>query len=256
MDDTQLTRYSRHIFLPEIDFTGQEKLLASRVLVVGLGGLGSPASMYLAAAGVGRLILCDDDRVDLGNLQRQIIHGTDDVGRLKVESAQDTLRAINPALNIITLERRLDPSELRAQMQTVDVVLDCSDNFATRFALNDAALATGTPLVIGAAIRFRGQVLTIDPRLNRSPCYRCLYPEEGVGAGTCSQNGVFAPLVGVIGSLQAAEAAKVIIGIAGAPAGQLLIYDALLGTLKNVALERDPACPACNVAATSGRGAK
>lgn len=254
MDDTQLTRYSRHIFLPEIDFIGQEKLLKSRVLVVGLGGLGSPAAMYLAAAGVGQLILCDDDRVDLGNLQRQIAHGTDDVGRLKVESARDTLLAINPALNIITIERRLHNAELCAQMHKVDVVLDCSDNFTTRFALNDAALVTNTPLVIGAAIRFRGQVLTIDPREETSPCYRCLYPQEGFGAGTCSQNGVFAPLVGVIGSLQAAEAAKVILGIGAASVGRLLIYDALEGALKNITLKRDPECSTCRQAPALAQG--
>lgn len=255
MDDSQLTRYSRHIFLPEIDFAGQERLLSSHALVVGLGGLGSPASMYLAAAGVGQLSLCDDDHVDLGNLQRQIVHGTDDIGRLKVESARDTLLTINPTLNITTIDRRLNFSELCAQVSEADVVLDCSDNFATRFALNDAALVTGTPLVVGAAIRFRGQVLTIDSRRPTSPCYRCLYPEEGFNEGTCSQNGVFAPIVGVVGSLQAAEAAKIILGMGTALVGQLLIYDALQGSLRTVALERDPGCTACSQAPLAAQNA-
>jgi len=255
MDDALLTRYSRHIFLPEVDFTGQERLLDSRVLVIGLGGLGSPASMYLAASGVGHLILCDDDRVDLGNLQRQIAHRTADVGRPKVESARDTLLAMNPTVDVTTLERRLNHTELCAQLREVDVVLDCSDNFATRFAINDAALATGTPLVVGAAIRFHGQVLSVDPRQDTSPCYRCLYPEEGRQAATCSQNGVFAPLVGVVGSLQAAEAAKLILGIGNPLLGQLLIYDALQGHVKKITVERDPACPGCGQAGARMRHA-
>lgn len=256
MDDTQLTRYSRHIFLPEIDFAGQERLLNSRALVIGLGGLGSPASMYLAAAGVGQLTLCDDDHVDLGNLQRQIVHGTNDIGRLKVDSARDSLLKINPELDLTTIERRLSFSDLCSQMREVDVVLDCSDNFTTRFAVNDAALATGTPLVAGAAIRFRGQVLTIDPRQQATPCYRCLYPDEGVQPGTCSQNGVFAPLVGVVGSLQAVEAAKVLLEIGSALVGQLLIYDALKGTVKHVTFERDPGCTACGQANRGTRFAR
>lgn len=255
MDDTQLTRYSRHIFLPEVDFTGQQRLLKSRALIVGLGGLGSPASMYLAASGVGNLILCDDDRVDLGNLQRQIVHGTADLGRLKVESARDTLLTLNPTLNVSIIERRLTPTELCAQLREVDVVLDCSDNFATRFALNKAALAAGTPLVVGAAIRFRGQVMAIDPRKEDSPCYRCLYPDDGFEVGTCSQSGVFAPLVGVVGSLQAVEATKIILGIGTPLVGQLLIYDALQGTLRKVTLERDPACPACSESRGTARTA-
>lgn len=255
MNDALLTRYSRHIFLPEVDFAGQERLLNSRALIIGLGGLGSPASMYLAASGVGHLILSDDDTVDLGNLQRQIAHRTADVGRLKVESARDTLLTINPTVEVTTLGRRLNHSELCAQLREVDVVLDCSDNFATRFAINDAALSTGTPLVAGAAIRFCGQVLSVDPRQETSPCYRCIYPEDGQQAATCSQNGVFAPLVGVVGSLQAAEAVKHILGIGSPLLGQLLIYDALHGHLRKVAVERDPACPGCGQACTSARRA-
>jgi adenylyltransferase/sulfurtransferase len=253
VDDALLTRYSRHILLPQIDYAGQERLLASRALIVGVGGLGSPAAMYLAASGVGHITLCDDDAVDLANLQRQIAHRSDDLGRPKVESARDTLAAINPTLQIATLARRLDQHELAQACAEADVVVDCSDNFATRFALNTASLATNTPLVCGAAIRFEGQVTTLDPRRDDGPCYRCLYPDEATTQpDTCSRNGVFAPLVGVIGAMQATEALKVLLDIGETLVGRLVIFNALSGALRTLPFSRDPQCPACGQRETAG----
>jgi adenylyltransferase/sulfurtransferase len=245
MEDEQLLRYSRQIMLPSIGFEGQERLLASRVLVIGLGGLGAPVSMYLAAAGVGTLILVDFDKVDLSNLQRQIIHTTERIGMPKVESARETLTDLNPDCHIISLNRQLEGSELQQQVEQVDLVVDCSDNFTTRFAVNDACVASRTPLVSGAAIRMEGQ-LSVFSGQPGDPCYRCLYGDAGELDETCSANGVLAPLVGIIGSLQATEALKLLTG-AGTPlTGRLLLLDALEMQCRTLTLKPDPGCPVCS----------
>ncbi len=243
LDDDQLLRYSRQIMLPTIGIEGQERLQRSRVLIIGLGGLGSPVSIYLAAAGVGRLILVDFDRVDLSNLQRQIVHTTGRIGQPKVESARDALAALNPEVEVHCIPRQLEAAELREQVAAVDVVIDGSDNFATRFAVNKACFAAGTPLVAGAAIRWEGQVSVFSGR--DGPCYQCLYPADGQVDETCSANGILAPVVGMIGSLQATEAIKVLTG-AGEPLfGRLLLLDALTMEWRALKLPADPACPVC-----------
>lgn len=249
MDDQQLLRYSRHILLPQIGIEGQEKLLASHALIVGAGGLGSPAAMYLAASGVGTLTLCDDDTVDLTNLQRQIIHRTPAIGQPKVLSAQATLADINPDTNVIALAERPGEAQLLALAAQADVILDCSDNFATRYALNRISQKLAKPLVSGAATRFDGQVTAFDPRHDGSPCYNCLYPEHGESEETrCAVMGVFAPLVGIIGTLQAAEALKLLAGIGDTLCGRLLVMDAYSMEMRIVRLSKDPACPICSSA--------
>ena len=245
MNDQQLLRYSRQIMLPSIDFLGQERLLTSRVLIIGLGGLGSPAAMYLAAAGVGELVLVDFDRVDLSNLQRQIVHNSERIGMLKVDSAELTLTHINPDCRILKFAAKLEDKALLEQVARADLVVDGSDNFATRFAVNDACVATQTPLVSGAAIRTEGQISVFSGRPG-DPCYRCLYGAGGEMDETCSQNGVLAPLVGIIGSMQAIEAIKVLTG-AGTPlSGRLMLLDALHMEWRTVKLKADPKCPICS----------
>jgi len=246
MNDDQLLRYSRHILLPEIGVEGQEAILASRVLVVGAGGLGSPAAMYLAAAGVGTLVLCDGDTVDLTNLQRQILHSAEGVGRLKVDSGRDTLLRLNPQARVEALAERLEGAALDAQVAAADVVLDCSDNFATRHAINRACVRFRKPLVSGAAIRFDGQVSVFDLRQAESPCYHCLFPEgQEVEEIRCAVMGVFAPLTGIIGATQAAEALKVLVGCGTSLDGRLLLLDGLAMEWRSVTLGRDPACVVC-----------
>lgn len=245
MDDQQLLRYSRHLLLPQFDLAGQERLLAARVLLLGLGGLGSPVAMYLAAAGVGELWLVDDDRVELSNLQRQIVHGSGDIGRAKVESARDRLGALNPEVRVRTLTERMDAARLRALAGEVDLLVDATDNFEARFALNAASLATGTPLVSGAAIRFEGQVSVFRPREAESPCYRCLYDDVHAPAERCAQAGVFAPLLGVVGAIQAAEALKLLTGIGEPLVGRLLLVEAQRMEFQTIRLRRDPGCPVC-----------
>ncbi|MCB1857347.1 MAG: molybdopterin-synthase adenylyltransferase MoeB [Gammaproteobacteria bacterium] len=244
MNDEQLLRYSRQIMLPAIDLEGQEKLLASRVLIIGLGGLGSPAAMYLAAAGVGELVLVDYDRVDLTNLQRQIIHTSDRIGMPKVDSAKQTLHAINPDCKILTLATALEESALEAQIGQADLVIDGSDNFTTRFAVNAACVKLRTPLVSGAAIRTEGQISVFTGQPG-DPCYRCLYPENGELDESCSQNGVAAPLVGIIGSMQAMEALKLLVSAGSPLRGRLLLLDALEMEWRTVMLRADPGCPVC-----------
>jgi len=248
MDDRQLLRYSRHILLPEIGIEGQEKLLASRALIVGAGGLGSPAAMYLAASGVGTLTICDGDAVDLTNLQRQLLHRTSSVGQAKALSARQALLDINPEVNVIALPQRADArliSELAAQ---ADVVLDCSDNFPTRYAINRACLHLNKPLVSGAATRFDGQVSVFDFRSGASPCYNCLYPEHQEADETrCAVMGVFAPLVGAIGALQAAESLKLLLGAGASLTGRLLILDMLNTTVRTARLAKDASCRVCGV---------
>jgi molybdopterin/thiamine biosynthesis adenylyltransferase len=246
MDDSQLLRYSRHILLPEIGIEGQQGLLDARALVIGAGGLGSPAAMFLAAAGVGTITLCDDDRVDLTNLQRQLAHRTDGVGMSKVESARQTLQSINPEVRVLTVQERADEARLAQLAADVNVVLDCSDNFPTRYALNRVCLELGKPLVSGAATRFDGQVSVFDFRRQDAPCYNCLYPEDSEAEETrCAVMGVFAPLVGIIGSMQAAEALKVLTGAGATLAGRLLTLDVLHMQPRVMNLLRDPHCAAC-----------
>ncbi|WP_139558044.1 HesA/MoeB/ThiF family protein [Methylotetracoccus oryzae] len=247
MHDEQLLRYSRQIMLSEVDIEGQEKLLASRVLIVGAGGLGSPAAMYLAAAGVGTLVLADDDRVDLSNLQRQILHHTDQIGQAKVESAANTLYRLNPDPRVIGIPRRLGDGELAVEAAQADVVLDCSDNFATRFAVNAACVAARTPLISGAVIRFEGQLAVFDARLPDAPCYHCLYPETPQTDldQSCVRSGVIAPLPGLIGSFQALEAIRLLLDLGEPSTGRLLVFDALAMEWHTLRLRRHPRCPTC-----------
>jgi molybdopterin/thiamine biosynthesis adenylyltransferase len=246
MNDEQLLRYSRHILLPEIGIEGQEKLLAARALVIGAGGLGSPVALYLASAGVGHITLCDNEDVDLTNLQRQIAHRTSSVGSKKVDSARATLAAINPGVKVAALAERADERRLAALAADADVVIDGSDNFATRHAANRVCVRLKKPLVSGAAIRFDGQVAVFDPRAAGSPCYACLFPERAESEDVrCAVMGVFAPLTGIIGSIQAAEALKLLVGTGETLAGRLLLLDALVMQVRTIKLARDPACPVC-----------
>lgn len=241
---TELARYSRQLILPQVDTHGQQTLLDSHVLVIGVGGLGSAAATYLAAAGVGRLTLVDRDRVELSNLQRQIAHRQRDIGRPKAESARDTLLALNPDIRVDAVNSRLDPTLLEQLVAAADVVLDCSDNFPTRYALNRACVAARKPLVAGAAIRLEGQLAVFRPG---GPCYQCLYREEGGEASeSCEQAGVLGPLVGVVGSLQALEATKLLLGLGQPLDGRLLLFDAESGRFRELKLKRDPHCPTCS----------
>ena len=242
MEDQQLLRYSRQIMLPDVDVAGQQRLLDSRVLIIGAGGLGSPVAMYLAAAGVGQLVLVDFDEVDLSNLQRQILHGSHDLGRPKVESARDTLAVINPEVNITAINEKLEGEALLAEVVKADVVVDASDNFSTRFAVNDACVTARKPLVSGAAIRMEGQVSVFHNERPESPCYRCLYRDEGELAQTCSENGILAPVVGIIGTIQATEVLKVLLGIGDTLDGRLLLLDALTMEWRSMKLRKDPGC--------------
>lgn len=246
MNDQELLRYSRQIMLPDFDIDGQERLLAARVLILGLGGLGCPVALYLGAAGVGELWLADGDRVDLSNLQRQIAHGDADIGAFKTASAAAAVRALNPGVRLHGIEEKLDGEALQQAVAAVDLVVDCSDNFATRFALNAACWQLRKPLVSGAAIRGEGQLLVIDPRRDDSPCYRCLYSDDAGDAQlSCSENGVLAPLVGVIGTLQALEALKLLAGYGEPAVGSLLVFDAKRLDWRKLKLRRDPGCPVC-----------
>jgi adenylyltransferase/sulfurtransferase len=247
VNDDQLLRYSRHVLLDELGIEGQARIIASRVLIIGAGGLGSPAAYYLASAGVGTLVLADDDTVDLTNLQRQILHTTDRIGQPKADSGRRTLHAINPEVEVIALTVRLAGDALAAEVAQADVVLDCSDNFATRHAVNRACVAHGTPLVSGAAIRFDGQVSAFDLRDATAPCYHCLFPDgDDVQEERCATMGVFSPLVGIVGSMQAAEAIKLIAGVGRSLSGRLLMLEALSMEWHSVRVARDPGCPVCS----------
>ncbi|HET9734697.1 MAG TPA: molybdopterin-synthase adenylyltransferase MoeB [Burkholderiales bacterium] len=246
MNDEQLLRYSRHILLTEFGVEGQERLRAARALVVGAGGLGCPAALYLAASGVGRLTLADADDVDLTNLQRQILYRTDSVGAKKVLEARKTLAAVNPEVEIVPLAKRIASGDAGALVAAADVVLDCSDNFATRHALNRACVAHRKPLISGAAIRMDGQLMVFDLRHAEAPCYACLFPEEGeVEEVQCSVMGVLAPLTGAIGALQAMEAVKLLAGAGETPLGQLTLIDAKASGMRSVRVKKDPACRVC-----------
>lgn len=245
MNDQQLLRYSRQIMLPQVEIEGQQKLLDSKVLIVGAGGLGSPASIYLAAAGVGQITIYDDDEVDLSNLQRQIAHHTDDIGTDKVISTRQTLKKINPDTKIFAVKQRLKGDQLKKEVINADVVLDCCDNFSTRFAVNAACVAHKTPLVSGAAIRFEGQVAVFTPGHADSPCYNCLYADNGEEMQNCATNGVIAPVTGIIGSIQAMEAMKLIMDIGETLTGRLLLLDGLSMQWNEMKLRRNSLCPTC-----------
>lgn len=251
LNDRQLLRYSRHILLDELGVEGQDQFLAAHALIIGAGGLGSPAALYLAAAGIGTITLVDGDTVDLTNLQRQILHTENGVGRDKAESGKEALRRINPDIVINALPQRVGGEALEALVAAADVVLDCCDNFATRHAINLACVRQRKPLVSGAAVRFDGQISVFDLRRDRpenhdAPCYSCLFPEaEDVEEIQCSTMGVFAPLTGIIGSMQAAEALKCLLRMPGSLNGRLLLLDARTMEWQSITLGRDPGCPVC-----------
>lgn len=246
MDNDKLLRYSRQIMLPEIDAEGQQRLADARVLIIGLGGLGSSSSVYLAAAGVGHLVLVDFDEVDISNLQRQIVHATKDIGRLKVDSAKEHLLELNPEIKITTIDHKIEDEALEEQVKLSTVVVDCSDNFQTRFAINDACVKHKTPLVSGAAIRFEAQVSVFNSQHEDSPCYRCLYGTETEVEQTCTANGVISPLLGIVGSIQACETMKVIMDLGETLEGRLLLLDVMHMEWHTAKLNKDPACPVCN----------
>ena len=251
MDDTQLLRYSRHILLEELGIEGQEKLLASHALVIGAGGLGSPVALYLGSAGVGRITVVDHDTVDATNLQRQIAHTLDRVGQPKAESVRTAIAQINPDPHVQVIAQRADEALLEQLVSQADVVLDCTDNFATRQAINAACVRHGKPLVSGAAIRMDGQISVYDSRVSDAPCYACLFPPDQLPEETrCATMGVFAPLVGIIGTMQAAEALKILSGMGSKLSGRLLMLDGRAMAWTDIRLQRDPACPVCGTRCT------
>jgi len=246
MNDDQLLRYSRHILLPEVGIEGQEALVNGRALVIGAGGLGSPAALYLATAGVGRIVLADNDTVDLTNLQRQVLHTTASVGLPKAVSGRDTIARYNPEVEVVALRERAEGERLEELVAAADVVLDCCDNFATRHAVNRACVKHAKPLVSGAAIRFDGQVSVFDLRQADAPCYHCLFPEgQDLEELRCAVTGVFAPLTGIIGTMQAAEALKLLMNVGASLSGRLLLLEALAMEWRSIKLARDPDCPVC-----------
>ncbi|MGH8709957.1 MAG: HesA/MoeB/ThiF family protein [Burkholderiales bacterium] len=250
MDDNQLIRYSRHILLPQIGIEGQEKLLNSHALIIGAGGLGSPIALYLAASGLGKITICDDEKVDLTNLQRQIVHYTSAVGTPKTQSARNTMVLINPEVKIVEVPKRVSSENVMDLVKNADVVLDASDNFATRHAVNRACVVHRKPLVSGAGVRFDGQVAVFDLREKTSPCYHCLFPEDGEFEETrCAVMGVFAPLTGIIGTIQAAEALKLLTGAGETLNGRLLVLDALSMEWRSINLSKDPKCLVCGTRA-------
>ncbi len=248
MDNTQKERYSRHLTLPAIGEQGQQKLLQSHVLIIGLGGLGSPAALYLAAAGIGKLTFADFDTVELSNLQRQVAHTTDRVGELKTHSAQVASHAINPDIEFNVVDYALEQDELDELIPQCSAVLDCSDNFPTRFAVNASCVKHKVPLITGAAIRFDGQVMVVRPDKDNSPCYRCLYTEGSETAETCAQTGILGPVVGLIGCIQALETIKVLCDIGDDLSGRLLLFDGLGLEFNEISLKRSSDCPVCNKA--------
>ena len=246
MNDEQLLRYSRHILLPQIGILGQEKLTKSCAIIIGLGGLGSPVAMYLAASGIGELILCDNDNVDLTNLQRQAIHNTENIGMPKVHSATKKLAKINPEIKIKTIREYINEKKLQELIPKADVVIDASDNFVTRHAINQACVIHKKPLVSGSAIQFKGQISVFDLSKDTSPCYHCLFAKEGSNKDMhCATMGIFSPLVGIIGSMQAAEATKIILDIKSTLNGRLMLLDALTMEWRSIKLIKDPECNVC-----------
>lgn len=246
MDNELLKRYSRHIMLPQLDYEGQLKLTESRALIIGAGGLGSPVAMYLASSGIGQIVIVDFDHIEMSNLQRQILHGTNDIGRAKVDSAKDTLNELNPEIEVTAINKRLEEDELREQVKLADIVLETTDNFQSRFLLNRICVEEKTPLVSGSVIRFEGQLSTFRCDIPESPCYHCLYKESDELGETCTQNGVLAPVVGVIGSVQATEAIKVLTGLGTDLSGRLIMFDAITMEWRELKLKKDPNCPVCS----------
>ena len=247
MNDADLLRYSRHILLPEVDLDGQEKLLKAKVAIIGLGGLGSPVALYLAASGIGEITLVDGDLVDLGNIQRQIIHTEADLTHNKVDSAAHALLQINSTLKIIPVAERIKGDALDALVTAVDAVVDCTDNFETRLEINRACVQGRKPLISGAAIRLEGQLLTVDPKVPDSPCYQCLYGKDALAQQDCATTGVIAPLVGVIGSLLALETLRVLLGIAQGHTGQLTTFDGRTNRWHQFRFKKRSDCPICAV---------
>jgi len=249
MNNEQLTRYSRHIMLPQLDYEGQLKLTESRALIIGAGGLGSPVAMYLTSSGVGHITMVDFDHVELSNLQRQILHGTKDIYKAKVESAKETLNELNPNVEINAINKKLEEDELREQVKLADIVLETTDNFQSRFLLNRICVQEKKPLISGSVIRFEGQLSTFRNDLDDQPCYHCLYKESDEGEAshweTCAASGVLAPAVGIIGSMQATEALKVIMGIGSDLSGRLIVFDAMYMEWREMKLKKDPDCPVC-----------
>lgn len=246
MNDDLLQRYSRHLLMPEIDLLGQEKLIRSKVLIIGLGGLGSPVAMYLAASGIGTLTLCDNDVVDISNLQRQILHQTASIGQRKTDSARGAILALNPTIHVRTLPHRLEGEQLYEAVEYADLVIDGSDNFQTRHAVNAACNALRTPLISGSAIRMSGQIISFRFDLIPTPCYCCLYPDQNDEPETCERSGILAPLVGVIGSLQAIEAIKILLNFGQVMDSRLLQLDAKAMKWHISTVKSDPACPICS----------
>ena len=246
MNDNQLLRYSRQIMLSQFDIDGQEKLLKARVLILGVGGLGCPAAQYLSAAGVGELVLSDPDTVDMTNLQRQVLFSQSDINLPKVEAAANRINQLNPEVTCRIIPEKLDDQALLENIKSADVVLDCTDNFSSRFAINKACVETGTPLVSGAAIRMNGQLAVYDFRQPEAPCYRCLYDEQSNEQLSCSESGILGPVVGTIGTMQALEAIKLITGMGDTLSGRLMIFDALSMQWQSMNLQADPECPVCS----------
>ncbi len=244
MNDQQLLQYSRQIMLPHIDLRGQQRLLDATVLIMGLGGLGSPVAMYLAAAGVGRLILADYDEVDLSNLQRQIIHNRATIGQPKTTSAQQTLQQLNPDCELQLISHKMDEEAIHKTVADSDIVIDCTDNFGSRFAINRASVKHRVPLVSGSAIRWEGQVSVFNDHPG-APCYHCLYGDSGELDSSCTANGILAPVTGIIGSLQATETLKLLTGAGDTLSGRLLLVDALEMQIRSLSLKADPHCPVC-----------
>lgn len=245
MNDEQLLRYSRQIMLPQIDITGQQRLLDSSVLIIGVGGLGSPVALYLAACGVGEIVIADDDNVELANLQRQIIHSSNNIGDLKVDSAAVTLQSINPEIKISVIAERLNGEKLKHRVQQADVVVDATDNLASRLDINQQCFLTRTPLVSASAIRWEGQLTVFDSRQQDSPCYQCLYGSMGEVGQSCSENGVMGPVVGMLGCMQANEAVKLLTDAGTTLIGRVLMLDALNMEWQTIRLKRDPGCSVC-----------
>lgn len=245
MNEQQIERYSRQIFLDQVGAAGQQRLLQARALIIGMGGLGSPAAMYLAAAGVGQLVLNDFDRVELSNLQRQVIHRMTSIGEAKVLAASETIRALNPDIDVVTIDGHLDGDDLLEEIARADVVLDCCDNFETRLAVNAACFSVGTPLVSGAAIRFEGQVSVFDPGDTESPCYHCLFGDVQGPGDSCDAEGIMAPVVGIVGTMQALEAIKVLLNIGTTLRGRLLLLDGEAMEWRTLNLPKDPTCTVC-----------
>lgn len=246
MKDDDLKRYSRHILLSEVDYNGQQKLLSSHVLIIGAGGLGSPASIYLAASGIGKITICDYDDVDVSNLQRQILHQDYSINQNKAISARNFLNKVNPNIKIIAVKEKLNAEQVTDLVKDVDVILDCSDNFQTRYSLNKIACSQKIPLVSGAAIKFDGQICVFDFQDNTTPCYQCLFPDSSTDEELrCSDHGVLSPVVGVIGTIQAVETIKLLLNIGGSSRGKLLIYDAKNMHWSEMYFKKDPQCVIC-----------